>query len=504
MSTAPTDAATVPMPARRLATRLLLPLLLLAAMAALLLWSLREELAPLVEVEAQPVAVRSVEVSIASLPDGAAAIQAPGWIGADPFSVHVSALVEGIVASVLALEGDLVAAGQVVATLVDDEFRLALRSAEAEVAVRRAAVASAEAQRRAAERERQTLVDPTRRSAGAEADAAAAQALIDAADAELAAAEAALHLVEDELQRTERLVRDGHASEAGLARLALRVEHARATTRAAEAARRAAAAGAAAAKAERTAAQQALDLAIREDLALESAHAALAAAHSLLAAAEVAADTARLRLARTEVRTPIAGVVMELLAAPGAPLSAMGPHGADILHVYDPTRLVVRADIPLAEAARVGVGQGAEITVDLLPDRIFRGEVARLVHRADVAKNTLPVKVRILDPDPRLKPDMLARVRILPAAERGRGTTTRVYLPSSAIDGDEVVVVAGLRDGRGVAERRRVAVEGEPIDGWVGVREGVRPGEWVLPTGAAIASGTRVRVRERMVAGGAP
>ena len=100
--------------------------------------------------------------------------------------------------------------------------------------------------------------------------------------------------------------------------------------------------------------------------------------------------------------------------------------------------------MPLAEVARIGVGQPAEITLDLLPDRVFKGEVTRLVHRADLAKNTVPVKVRLIDPDPRLKPDMLARVRVMPSSgdSATRRIATRVFAPEAepGPDSSEVAV----------------------------------------------------------------
>ena len=49
-------------------------------------------------------------------------------------------------------------------------------------------------------------------------------------------------------------------------------------------------------------------------------------------------------------------------------------------------------------AARVEVGQAAEVVVDLLPDQTFRGEVTRFLHKADIQKNTVEAKVRISHP----------------------------------------------------------------------------------------------------------
>ena len=63
------------------------------------------------------------------------------------------------------------------------------------------------------------------------------------------------------------------------------------------------------------------------------------------------------------------------------------------MRLYDPKRLQVRVDVPLADAAKVRVGQQAKVVVGVLPDRTFDGEVTRVVHEADIQRNTLQVKV---------------------------------------------------------------------------------------------------------------
>jgi hypothetical protein len=121
------------------------------------------------------------------------------------------------------------------------------------------------------------------------------------------------------------------------------------------------------------------------------------------------------------------------------------PHSNHVVHLYDPAHLQVRVDVPLAEASRVGIGHKARIVVEVLPDRVFQGEVTRIVNEADLQKNTLQVKVRILDPVPELKPEMLARAQFLapaPAAEAGR-SGVRPGAAGPAGQGHSMKFVAG-------------------------------------------------------------
>ena len=132
----------IPMPGRRLASRLVLPSVIVGGAVALLSWSSWRAWAPLPVVNALPVAVRAAAQesggSATSAKAAGPVVQAPGWIEPAPFPVTASALVPGIVREVLVLEGDTVDAGQVVATLIDDQFRIMLARADAELRMREA------------------------------------------------------------------------------------------------------------------------------------------------------------------------------------------------------------------------------------------------------------------------------------------------------------------------------------------------------------------------------
>jgi len=233
-----------------------------------------------------------------------------------------------------------------------------------------------------------------------------------------------------------------------------------------------------------------------------------------IAAGEAERDMTALALERTTVRAPAAGTVMVRNAVPGMPVGMAD--GEALVELYDPRALQVRADVPLADAGRVSVGDRAELRVDAFPGRAMRGEVTRFVHRADVAKNTVEVKVRVDDPADGLKPDMLARVRIFPRAadgapasgpDAGRAARTATWIRQECVLRDgataSVRVVAGLSGDRGTVERRPVVVAGEPIDGWVRVERGVRAGDLLIEGDAAMPDGTAVRVDPSRVHGAA-
>ncbi|MEZ5299383.1 MAG: HlyD family efflux transporter periplasmic adaptor subunit [Verrucomicrobiales bacterium] len=183
-----------------------------------------------------------------------------------------------------------------------------------------------------------------------------------------------------------------------------------------------------------------------------------AALEATVRAAEVEVAKAKLTLGRMEVPSPADGIVLRLLAVPGGKrmLEMDDPDSSTVAILFEPDKLQVRADVPLAEAGNLAVGQPAKITCDLLPDAAFTGVVTRIVGEADIARNTLQAKVRIYDPDPRLAPrDALPRPpsrrppsgtrALTPAASAAGGGRLTLYAPESGI--------RGIRGGGGNAVR---------------------------------------------------
>jgi multidrug efflux pump subunit AcrA (membrane-fusion protein) len=142
----------------------------------------------------------------------------------------------------------------------------------------------------------------------------------------------------------------------------------------------------------------------------------------------------------------------------------------------------------------------------VLPDRSFDGVVTRVVHEADIQRNTLQVKVAIKDPSPELKPEMLARVRFSPAARGPGGGETaggetgsqRVFAPESLLrrEGQSDRASVWVVDkGRSVAARRAVTLAGGRFEDWVAVASGLNPGD-VLIAGdtSSLSEGERVTI----------
>jgi HlyD family secretion protein len=489
----------IPRPRFNWKTRVLIPSVVLFGFVTLFSVTLYRELLPSPIVHAAPVVVKNVKGASA----GAVTVQAAGWLEADPYRSYVTALTDGVVREVLVLESESVQKGQVVARLVDEDARLAMERLSAQVREREATLAAARADLAAAQTEWENPVERQRAVQAGTAQLAESKATLEQLSAEIALEEAQLIRAKSDHDRHVGLYSSNSISEAEMVRFRSQFLAQEAKLKATRMKHAAVRENIAKCEADLKAAKDHMALRSEERRKLGRSQAAVLQEEALLAQARTALAEAKLRLKRMEIRSPMNGVVMGRLTEPGSKVVIISdnPGSARVLSLYDPTRLQVRVDVPLAEAAKIGVGQAAEVTAEVLPDRTFSGTVTRVLHEANIQKNTLEVKVSIAAPDPHLRPEMLARVRFLAKVESDAlNERKRVFVPEAAIQnkgGSTTTWVVGQLDGdRGIATSRSVKLGHTRNSGWVEVLEGLQPGELVITrTPVELAQGDRVRVQ---------
>lgn len=491
----------VPPPKRNWRTRVLLPGLILFSVVAILAYSARDVLQ-----SATPVRVVAAlfKADVLHQAKGAVVVQAPGWVEADPFAIAVSALADGVVSQMLVLEGQPVTTGQVVARLVDEDARIALDLAEARLAESNAALIVAESLLNEAQQNWDHPIELTRRLETAKANLAEKEAELARWPSELAREEARAVYLAAEAERIATLRGSGDSAQIENIRAAQEYEGQNAEVEATRKREPILKAQIDALRAEVVAADDDLRLRIADTRALAEANAAMRRAEAAVASMNAARDEAALRLERMEVKSPATGVVMNRLVEPGSKLmlNMDDPRSAQVVRLYDPEKLQVRVDIPLVDAAKVGVGQPAEVIVDVLPDRVYEGHISRIVHEADVQKNTLQVKVAIHDPSSELKPEMLARARFLAmgddASEAAGSSSGMLFIPKSALmdrDGGKYVWLADQAEH--VAVLREVTLSHTVQDDWIAVTDGILSGDRVIVNAPDnLNDGDRIRLNE--------
>jgi RND family efflux transporter MFP subunit len=248
------------------------------------------------------------------------------------------------------------------------------------------------------------------------------------------------------------------------------------------------------------------ELVSAQDVEAADARAAQSDARARAAGARVESAEAGLRFAQasldnTVVRAPFSGTVLRKEAEVGevvAPSVGGGLTRGAVVTMADLTTLEVEVDVNEAYIARVTNGQAARIILDAYPDTSFTGRVRQVVPTADRQRATVQVKVSITDRDPRILPEMGARVDFL-EPERPRGDAPAASLPrtfrvpaAAVFQREGQTIVWLVRDGR---------LEPRPVDagpvsaGFREIRSGLSGGELLLAGGVeSPAPAMRVKV----------
>lgn len=212
----------------------------------------------------------------------------------------------------------------------------------------------------------------------------------------------------------------------------------------------------------------------------DKARAAVAGMRAAIAAAEANARSAAVALDQTLIRAPFDGVILTKNANVGdniTPFSSAADTKGAVVTMADMDTLEVEADVSESSLAKISVGQPATIELDAFPGLRLDGVVARMVPTVDRSKATLLVKLRFVQRDPRVLPDMSARVAFLSRALGPGEKKPLPALPAAALarrDGRQLAFV--VRDGR---LHEAPVVAGRRIGELVAV-SGLAPGDKVV------------------------
>ncbi len=232
---------------------------------------------------------------------------------------------------------------------------------------------------------------------------------------------------------------------------------------------------------------------------VQGATARVAVQRAQVGSATAAIAYARANFDNTFIRAPFNGTVVRRDAQVGevvAPVAAGGglTRGA-VVTMADLETLEVEVDVNEAYIAQISSGQPARIVLDAYPQDAFGGQVRQIVPTADRQRATVQVKVAITDRDPRILPEMGARVEfqaVVSAADSA--APRRVFVTAEAVRTEGAATVVYLVQD-GVASRREI--EAGPVSGGRReVRAGLTGGEQVIVNPPRdLEEGARVNVR---------
>lgn len=208
-----------------------------------------------------------------------------------------------------------------------------------------------------------------------------------------------------------------------------------------------------------------------------SLDASLADVQSSVAALKIAQVT----LSYYEIRSPFNAVVLTKNADVGdiiTPFGSAANAKAAVVSIADLSSMQVEVDVSESSIGLVRVGLPCDIMLDALPDVRFEGVVDTIVPTVDKSKATVLVKVRFSSHDPRILPEMSAKVgflsKVLKSGEQGPRTMVSVSALKTTGTKSYVFVV---KDDR--AQKKEVRT-GMVIGDMVEVEEGLKPADTVV------------------------
>ena len=232
---------------------------------------------------------------------------------------------------------------------------------------------------------------------------------------------------------------------------------------------------------------------------LDTADTRLKRAQAAVIGAEAALRSAQVAVEYTLIRAPFDAVVLTKNADVGdivTPLGAAANAKASVVTIADMASLQVEVDVSESNLARVKMGQPCEIQLDALPDSRFPGAVHMIVPTADRSKASVMVKVRFAERDPRVLPEMSARVAFLEREITREEETPRTAVNPAAIvsrNGKQVVFI--VKDDKAV---ETAVTAGAKIGDQVEVREGIKPGEKIVVNPPKkLKNGSKVKQKEK-------
>jgi membrane fusion protein, copper/silver efflux system len=170
------------------------------------------------------------------------------------------------------------------------------------------------------------------------------------------------------------------------------------------------------------------------------------------------------------MRAPIAGTVVQNQAVRG---SAVNP--GDVLYMLGTLEPVwITADIFEVDLARVHVGQELEAVTTAFPDEVFKGVISRVSPDIDQSSHTLQIRCEVKNPGQKLKPQMLARIKIITSSANA------LVVPQEALVFDTDGYYAFVDVGGGRMERRAVTIASWTEKSFARVLSGLKPGERVV------------------------
>lgn len=183
-----------------------------------------------------------------------------------------------------------------------------------------------------------------------------------------------------------------------------------------------------------------------------------------------------------QIRAPISGTVTSRPISLG---ESVTPE-EELFTLVNAERLWLWVNVLESELSKLRRGQRVEVSVTAFPGRTFDGTIGYIAPELDEKTRAARAQVLISNQDLRLKPAMVAQVRVVTSSQRS------LVIPEAALQKvqelEVVYVVKKSEEDDWEFERRPVVVSGRS-GGWAQIANGLKVGERIVSEGSGILKG---------------
>ncbi|MEX2561399.1 MAG: efflux RND transporter periplasmic adaptor subunit, partial [Pirellulales bacterium] len=173
--------------------------------------------------------------------------------------------------------------------------------------------------------------------------------------------------------------------------------------------------------------------------AFEAAKARVDSLGAAVQAAEAFVREGEEAIRNMHIYAPFAGTIISKDAELGETIMPGGMGLASgrgsVVTLADLSALEVGTDVKEDFLGQVRAGQPADVVVDAVPGRRYRGRVRQIIPMGDRSRGVVQVKVQVMDPDERLFPELSATVHFLPETDGKSAGDARpaTFVPAGAV-----------------------------------------------------------------------
>lgn len=203
--------------------------------------------------------------------------------------------------------------------------------------------------------------------------------------------------------------------------------------------------------------------------------------------AKAQAELMKARWERTQIRSPINGVLDDRLVEEGE----FAPPAVPMAHLVNISVVKILAALPEMQAGSITLGAPVSVTLDAVPGDTLAGKISFVGKTVSPTNRTLPVEINLDNRHGKLKPEMVARVRVILASK----DNALLLSENTILQVDRNKLIVYVENG-GTAQERIVELGGRQGN-LVEIASGLAAGERVIVAGfQRLVNGSPVIVSE--------